>query len=124
MCAAKGQTLSAHRFVASPPSIPHLKITGCDFKGSCSSRPAGPRDGADSGLRDDLNRKAEPEEPVPDLVNQGYYLLGYDWRETLRAWRAKGHRVPPVMVTVANRSETAARVRYGFDHGKIRIEEL
>jgi type III restriction enzyme len=38
--------------------------------------------------------------------------------------RAKGHRVPPVMITVANRTESAARIKYAFDHGKIRIEEL
>ena len=31
---------------------------------------------------------------------------------------------PPVMITVANRTETAARVKYAFDHGKIRIDEL
>jgi len=24
--------------------------------------------------------KAEPEEPLPDLVLNAYYLLGYDWR--------------------------------------------
>lgn len=79
---------------------------------------------ADSEVRDDLNLKAEPEQPLPDLVNQAYYLLGYDWRETLRAWCAQGHRVPPVMITVANRTETAARIKYAFVHGKIRIEEL
>jgi len=28
------------------------------------------------------------------------------------------------MITVANRTETAARIKYTFDHGKIRIEEL
>ena len=28
------------------------------------------------------------------------------------------------MITVANRTETAARVKYAFDHGKIRIDEL
>ncbi len=31
---------------------------------------------------------------------------------------------PPVIITVANRTETAARVQYAFAHGKIRIEEL
>jgi type III restriction enzyme len=44
---------------------------------------------ADSEVRDDLNRKAEPEEPLPDLVNQAYYLLGYDWRDALRACARK-----------------------------------
>jgi type III restriction enzyme len=28
------------------------------------------------------------------------------------------------MITVANRTETAARVKYAFDHGKVRIDEL
>jgi type III restriction enzyme len=79
---------------------------------------------ADTEVRDDLNRKAEAEEPLPDLVTNAYYLLGYDWREALRAWRARGHMLPPVMITVANRTETAGRVKYAFDHGKIRIEEL
>ncbi|MDD2837302.1 MAG: DEAD/DEAH box helicase family protein, partial [Methanothrix sp.] len=30
-------------------------------------------------VRDDLNRKAEPQEPLPDLVLIAYYLLGKDW---------------------------------------------
>ncbi len=28
------------------------------------------------------------------------------------------------MITVANRTETAARIEYAFNHGKIRIDEL
>ena len=28
----------------------------------------------DPEVKDDLNRKAEPEEPLPDLVINGYYL--------------------------------------------------
>ena len=28
------------------------------------------------------------------------------------------------MITVANRTETAARIKYAFDHNKIRIDEL
>jgi type III restriction enzyme len=78
----------------------------------------------DSEVKDDLNRRAEPEETLPDLVTHAYYLLGYDWQETAKAWREKGHKVPPVMITVANRTETAARVKYAFDHNKIRIDEL
>src|SRR5207244_60754 len=31
---------------------------------------------------------------------------------------------PPVMITVANRVETAARIKFAFDRGKIRIKEL
>ncbi len=28
------------------------------------------------------------------------------------------------MITVANRTETAARIKYAFDHERIRLEEL
>lgn len=79
---------------------------------------------ADDEVKDDLNRKAEPHEPLPDLVVNGYYLLGKDWLEALQEWRKAGQTVPPVMITVANRTETAARIKYAFDHGKIRIDEL
>lgn len=75
-------------------------------------------------VKDDLTRKAEEHEPLPDLVVNGYYLLGKDWQETKKDWEAHGHAVPPVMITVANRTETAARIKYAFDHCKIRIEEL
>ena len=78
----------------------------------------------DPEVKDDLNRKAEPEEPLPDLVLNAYYLLGYDWRETLKAWQAAGLATPPVMITVCNRTETAARVKHAFDSRRIRIDEL
>ena len=78
----------------------------------------------DPEVRDDLNRKARPEEPLPDLVVNGYYLLGYDWRETARDWQASRAATPPVMITVANRTETAARVRHAFERKRILIDEL
>lgn len=78
----------------------------------------------DSDVKDDLNRRAEPEEPLPDLVLNAYYLLGYDWREAWKAWRAAGLPTPPVMITVANRTETAARVKHAFDSRRIHIDEL
>lgn len=75
-------------------------------------------------VRDDLNRKAEEQEPLPDLVVNGYYLLSKDWLETARKWGSAGFTTPPVMITVANRTETAAQIKYAFDYGKIRIDEL
>ena len=78
----------------------------------------------DDEVKDDLNRRALPEEPLPDLLINGYYLLGYDWRETAKAWEKAGVKTPPVMITVANRTETAARIKYAFDHNKVRIDEL
>jgi len=71
-----------------------------------------------------LNRKAEEQEPLPDLVNNGYYLLGKDWLETSQKWQEVGFSTPPVMITVANRTETAARIKYAFDHKRVRIDEL
>jgi len=68
----------------------------------------------DPDVKDDLNRRAKPEEPLPDLVLNAYYLLGYDWREAYRAWEKAGLPTPPVMITVCNRTETAARVKHAF----------
>ena len=78
----------------------------------------------DPDVKDDLNRKAAPEEPLPDLVVNAYYLLGYDWREAWKAWREADLPTPPVMITVCNRTETAARVKHAFDSRHIHIDEL
>ena len=78
----------------------------------------------DPEVRNDLGRKSEPHEPLPDLVTQAYYLLGYDWKDAANKWQEAGHPTPPVMITVANRTETAARVKHAFDRKRILIEEL
>jgi type III restriction enzyme len=78
----------------------------------------------DDDVKADLNRSAKPDDPLPDLVLNAYYLLGYDWRETLNAWQASNQPVPPVMITVCNRTETAARVKHSFDFRKVHIDEL
>lgn len=73
-------------------------------------------------VKEDLNRKAEAHEPLPDLVQKAYALLAYDWHETAKAWQAGGHVIPPVMLTVCNRTETAARVEYFFNGGDCLIQ--
>jgi type III restriction enzyme len=79
----------------------------------------------DPEVKPDLNRKVEPHIPLPDLVGMGYYFLGKDWLETAKKWREEGNaKTPPVMITVANLVNTAARVQYAFEHKRIRIEEL
>jgi type III restriction enzyme len=78
----------------------------------------------DLEVKPDLNRKAEPHTPLPDLVGKGYYFLGKDWLETAKAWKEGKINTPPVMITVANLTHTAARVQYAFEHKRIRIEEL
>ncbi len=67
-------------------------------------------------IRDDLNRDAESHDPLPQLVSNAYVLLAKDWAETKRAWEERGHPVPPVMISVVNRIETAARVKHAIDH--------
>ena len=78
----------------------------------------------DDEVKIDISRKAQISDRLPDLVINGYYLLGYDWLETKKSWLKSGISSPPVMITVANRTETAARIKYAFDHNKVKIDEL
>ncbi|MDR4470411.1 MAG: DEAD/DEAH box helicase family protein [Nitrospira sp.] len=78
----------------------------------------------DDEVKDDLNRKADPEDPLPDLVINAYHLLGFDWQETAKDWKKNGFKTPPVMISVANRTETAARIKYSFDRNKVHIDAL
>jgi type III restriction enzyme len=79
----------------------------------------------DPSVSDDLNRRgAQQHEPLPPLVQQGYTLLGADWRDAREKWRAGGHLSPPVMLTVCNRTETAARVEHYFNSGGAQWPEL
>lgn len=79
---------------------------------------------ADDEVKDDINRKADETEPLPDLLINAYYLLGKDWQETKNEWESVGHKVPPVMITVANRTETSSRIKYAFDHNQVLIPDL
>lgn len=78
----------------------------------------------DDEVKVDINRKAMPYEPLPDLLTNAYYFLGKDWLETKQAWEKTGHPTPPVLITVCNRTETAARIEHAFNYGMILIEEL
>lgn len=75
-------------------------------------------------VRDDLNRSAKDTEPLPDLVMNAYLLLGRDWLATRQEWEKLGYVTPPVMISVANRTETAARVKHAFDMKKVLIDEI
>ena len=76
----------------------------------------------DKDVKDNLMQAAKPADPLPPLVIQAYNLLGANWLETFNLW--KDSAVPPVMITVANRTETAARIKYAFEHKDIIVEEL
>jgi type III restriction enzyme len=76
-------------------------------------------------VADDFNRRgAEPHEPLPKLVQDAYTLLGADWRDIRARWQAEGHKSPPVMLTVCNKTETAARVEHYFRNGDAHWPEL
>ncbi|MGY0619874.1 DEAD/DEAH box helicase family protein [Lysobacter sp. A378] len=79
----------------------------------------------DPEVQEDLNRRgAEPHEPLPQLVQQAYTLLGADWRQAAEAWANGGHTSPPVLLTVCNRTETAARIERYFTSGDVHWPEL
>ncbi len=70
----------------------------------------------DVTVKDDINRKAEEDEPLPDLIKNAYLLLGKDWKAAKDDWGKAGYKIPPVMITVANTTYTSARIKYAFDH--------
>lgn len=70
----------------------------------------------DATVKDDINRKAEEGEPLPDLIKNAYLLLGKDWKAAKDNWEKVGYKIPPVMITVANTTYTSARIKYAFDH--------
>ena len=78
----------------------------------------------DPEVHEDLNRRAQPHEALPELVQQAYTLLGADWRESRRQWFESGHRSPPAMLTVCNRIETARRIEHYFASGDAHWPEL
>lgn len=79
----------------------------------------------DPSVSEDLNRSgAEPHEALPKLVQDAYTLLGADWREHRRQWMESGHHSPPVMLTICNRTETAARIEHYFTQGDAHWPEL
>ncbi len=79
----------------------------------------------DDSVAEDFNRRgAQPHEALPKLVQDAYTILGADWRETRRQWSEKGHISPPVILTVCNRTETAARIEHYFSKGNAHWPEL
>lgn len=73
-------------------------------------------------VRDDLNRRADVNDPLPDLVQKAYAILAYDWQEAAKEWADSGHEIPPVLLTVCNRTETAARIERFFNSGDCLIK--
>ena len=79
---------------------------------------------ADHDVKENLNSPAAEEVTLPDLVMNAYMFLGLDWKEVFDSWKAAGRLTPPVMISVANRTETAARIEYAFTHDMMKTPEL
>lgn len=75
-------------------------------------------------VKSNLNKKAKPEVPLPDLVKNAYIVLAQDWAVTKEAWEKNNSPTPPVMISVCNRTETAARVEHSLLKNKFDIDEL
>ena len=75
-------------------------------------------------VKGNLTRKAKQEEILPELVRNAYLLLAHDYEKTLQKWQAEKMQVPPVMISVANRKETADRIKYMFDKKRITTPKL
>ena len=69
----------------------------------------------DEEVKDDINQKVAENIPLPDLIRNAYLLLGKDWKATKDQWEKEGHKIPPVMITVANTTFTSSRIKYSFD---------
>ena len=78
----------------------------------------------DDEVKQDLNRRANPHTQLPELVHNAYMLLGRDWLETFKTWKKNRSLIPPVMISICNRTETAARITHSFKKGKFEIGEL
>ena len=80
----------------------------------------------DDDVKEDLNQKQVPKEtPLPDLVKNAYNLLGSDWLKTKHEWqKTKGIEIPPVLMSIANTTSTADRIKHYFDSAECEIKEL
>ncbi|MBU1912863.1 MAG: DEAD/DEAH box helicase family protein, partial [Candidatus Omnitrophica bacterium] len=77
-------------------------------------------------VREDLNRRAEPNEGLPDLVRNAVNILGGDWLKEKGSWEKQDppRETPPVMIMICNRTETAARLEYSIVNGYFAVEEF
>jgi len=75
-------------------------------------------------VKNDLNRRAEPHEGLPDLVRNAINVLGADWLKSKEEWQKQKRETPPVMIMISNRTETAARLEYTLVNGYTSVEEL
>jgi type III restriction enzyme len=80
----------------------------------------------DQDVKDDINQKQVPKEtPLPQLVANAYDLLATDWLKTKEEWIKNGiTNIPPVLITIANTTITANRIKHYFDSKSCIVKEI
>lgn len=73
---------------------------------------------SEEGVREDLTKKRDENVRLPDKVIDAYRLLGNSWKETFESWKSQGVSRPPVMVSIANITYTAARINHLFTESR------
>ena len=76
----------------------------------------------------DLTRKAGETESLPDTVKAAYMHLSHSWSKKYEMWKkhCKNPKefVPPVMISIVNRKETADRAEHGLRENDIPVAAL
>lgn len=80
----------------------------------------------DQEVKDDINQKQVPKEtPLPQLVANAYDLLATDWLKTKQEWIKEGTtEIPPVMISIANTTVTADRIKHYFDSKSCNVKDI
>ena len=79
---------------------------------------------SDPEVKADLNRKSSRSSASGIWSCNGYYFLGQGLAGNGEAWKKAKQPTPPVMITVANTTYTAARVEFAFNTKGSTFEEL
>lgn len=79
----------------------------------------------DDDVRRNMTKKpAKKSDPLPQLVINAYKVLGEDWVKTWEKWTANNFLIPPVLITVCNSTDSAARIAHSFLSGRLLLPEL
>lgn len=83
----------------------------------------------DPEVKPNLVKNKNIGEPLPDLVTNAYMLLSQDWLKRKNSWDAHNRKnrsplIPPVMVSICNKTNTAARIKSSFIKKNIGVDEL
>lgn len=75
----------------------------------------------EEGIREDLNKKYEPNVDLPDLVKNAFKILSTDWLSTKNEWK---NGVPPSMIVICNNTYTSQRIEYAIHNTYLGVSEI